>query len=115
MRLSHRRWRTIAYYQGVSGVENQSELKQCLRDQMSVRERTDYHSGVAWGILVAAAAWLFCAWYRHPVLGLFVAVGVYGTMYQRVDPLYRAQQQYLADLETELRLQNERVRHEKER
>jgi len=115
MRLSHRNWRVIASYRGVGSVESQSELKQCLREQMSTRERTDYHTGVAWGLVVAAAAWLFCVWYGYPVAGLFVAVGVYGAAYQRVDPFYRAQRQYLADLETELRLQNETVRREKER
>jgi len=115
MRLSHRNWRVIAYYRGVGPVENKSELRQCLGEQMSARERTDYYTGVRWGLLVAVAAWLFCAWYGYPVAGLFVAVGVYAAAYQRVDPFYRAQRQYLADLETELRLQNETVRREKER
>jgi len=115
MRLSHRSWRTIAYYRGVGSVESKSELKQCLREQMTSRERAGYYRGVAWSILAAVAAGLFCVWHGHPAFGVFLAVVVYGVAYQRVDPLYRAQRQYLADLETELRLQNERVRQEKEK
>lgn len=114
MRLAHRDWRAIAYYRGVGAVENRRELNQCLREQMTSRERTDWHSGVVVAVLAALAAWLSCAWYGHPTLGLFVAAVVYGTAYQRVDPFYRAQQQYLADLETELRLQNEQVRRGRE-
>ena len=90
MRLAHRDWRTIAYYRGVGSVQNQRELNQCLREQMSSRERVDYDRGAALGILAALAAWLFCAWHSHPTLGLFVAVGVYAAAYQRVDPFYRA-------------------------
>jgi hypothetical protein len=82
---------------------------------MTSRERTDWHSGIVVAVLGALAAWLFCAWYSHPMLGFFVAGGVYAAAYQRVDPFYRAQQQYLADLETELRLQNEQVRRQRER
>jgi hypothetical protein len=81
---------------------------------MTSRERTDWYSGVVVAVLAALAAWLFCAWYGHPTLGSFVAGGVYAAAYQRVDPFHRAQQQYLADLETELRLQNERVRQGRE-
>jgi hypothetical protein len=114
MRLAHRDWRTIACYRGVGAVENRRELNQCLGEQMTSRERTDWHNGVVVAVLAALAAWLFCAWYGHPTLGLFVAAVVYGTAYQRVDPFYRAQQQYLADLETELRLQNEQVRRGRE-
>ena len=114
MRLAHRDWRTIACYRGVGAVENRQELNQCLREQMTSRERADWHRGVVMAAVAALAAWLFCAWYGHPTLGFFVAAGVYGTAYQRVDPFYRAQQQYLADLETELRLQNERVRQGRE-
>jgi hypothetical protein len=65
-------------------------------------------------VLAALAAWLFCAWGGHPMPGSFVAAVVNGTAYQRVDPFYRARQQHLADLETELRLQNEQVRRERE-
>jgi hypothetical protein len=115
MRLAHRDWRTIAYYRGVGAVENRRELNRCLREQMSSRERTDRHTGVVVAVLAALAAWLSCAWYGHPTLGFFVAGGVYGAAYQRVDPFSRAQRQYLADLETELRLQNERVRRKRER
>jgi len=115
MRLAHRDWRTIAYYRGVGAVENRRELNQCLREQMTSCERIDYYKGVMWGVLAALAAWLFCAWHGHPALGVFVAGGVYASMYQRVDPFYRAQQQYLADLETELWRQNERIRRKRER
>ena len=114
MRLAHRDWRTIAFYRGVGAVKNRRELNQCLREQMTSRERADWHGGVVVAAVAALTAWLFCAWYGHPTLGFFVAAGVYGTAYQRVDPFYRAQQQYLADLETVLRLQNERVRQERE-
>ena len=114
MRLAHRDWQTIAYYRGVGAVENRRELNQCLREQMTSRERTDWHNGVVVAVLAALAAWLCCAWYDHPTLGFTVAAVVYGTAYQRVDPFYRAQQQYLADLETELRLQNAQVQRERE-
>ena len=114
MRLAHRDWRAIAYYWGVGAVENRRELNQCLREQMTSRERTDWHNGVVVAVLAALAAWLFCAWYDHPTLGFIVAVVVYGAAYQRVDPFYRAQQQYLADVETELRLQNAQVRRKRE-
>jgi len=114
MRLAHRNWRTIAYYRGVGSVESRRELNQCLREQMSSRERAAWNSGVVMAVLAALAAWLFCAWHGHPVVGGFVAGGVYGLMYQRVDPFYRAQQQYLAELEVELWQQNERIRKEKE-
>ena len=114
MRLVYRDWRTIACYRGVGAVKNRRELNQCLREQMSFHERTVWHNGIVVAILAALAAGLFCAWYGHPTLGLFVAAGVYGAAYQRVDPFYRAQQQYLADLETELWLQNEQVRQERE-
>jgi hypothetical protein len=113
--LAHRNWRTIAYYRGVGAVENQRELIQCLRQQMTAGERTAWHRGVAVAVLAAFAAWLFCVWHGHPTLGFFVAGGVYAAAYQRVDPLYRAQRQYLTDLETELRLQNARVRQKRER
>jgi len=113
MRLAHRDWQTIAYYRGVGAVENRRELNQCLREQMTSRERTDWHNGIVAAVLAALAAWLFCAWYGHPSLGFIVAAVVCGAAYQRVDPFYRAQQQYLADLETELRLQNEQVRQER--
>ena len=115
MRLSHRDWRTIACYRDVGAVKNRRELNACLRAQMTFRERTDWHNGIVVAILAALATWLFCAWFAYPMLGLFVAAGVYGAAYQRVDPFYRAQRQYLADLETELRLQNAIVRREKER
>jgi hypothetical protein len=114
MRLAHRDWRTIACYRGVGAVKNRRELNQCLREQMTLCEHTDYHSGVVMAVLAALAAWSFCAWYGHPTMRFFVAAVVYGTAYQRVDPLYRAQQQYLADLEAELRLRNERVRNERQ-
>ena len=114
MRLAHRNWRTIACYRGVGAVENRRELDQCLREQMSSSERSDWHCGVVVAGLAALAAWLFCVWYGHPSLGFIVAAVVYGAAYQRVDPFYRAQQQYLADLETELRLQNEQVRQKRE-
>jgi len=114
MRLKHRNWRTIAYYRGVGAVESRGELNQCLREQMTSRERADWHGGVVVAVLAALAVWLFCAWYGHPTLGLFVAGSVYAAAYQRVDPFYRAQRQYLADLETELWQQNERIRDEKE-
>lgn len=113
MRLAHRDWRTIAYYRGVGAVQNRRELNRCLREQMTPRERTDWHYGVVAAVLTALAAWLFCAWYGHPSLGFIVAGVVYGAAYQRVDPFYRTQRQYLADLETELRLQNEQVRRER--
>ncbi len=115
MRLAHRNWRTIAYYRGVGAVENQHELNQCLRQQMTAGESTAWHRGVVVAVLAALAAWLFCAWHGHPTLGFIVAGGVYAAAYQRVDPFYRAQRQYLADLETELRLQNARVRQKRER
>jgi len=114
MRLAHRDWRTIACYRGVGAVKNRRELNQCLREEMTSRERTDWHKGVVVAVLAALAAWLFCAWYGHPTLGFFVAAVVYGAAYQRVGPFYRAQQQYLADLETEPRLQNEQTRRERE-
>ena len=59
MRLAHRDWRTIAYYRGVGAVENRRELNQCLREQMTSRERTDWHNGVVVAVLAALAAWLF--------------------------------------------------------
>jgi hypothetical protein len=114
MRLAHRDWWTIACYRGVGAVENRRELNQCLREQMTSRERADWDSGIVVAILAASAVWSFFAWYGHASLGFIVAGAVYGTAYQRVDPFYRAQQQYLADLETELRLQNARVRREQE-
>lgn len=114
MRLAHRDWRTIACYRGVGAVKNRRELNQCLREQMTFRDRTDWTSGVVVAMLAALAAWLFCRWYGHPLLGFIVAAVVYGAAYQRVDPFYRAQQQYLADLETELRLQNEQVQRKRE-
>jgi len=110
VRLAYRDWRTIACYRGVGAAENRRELNQCLREQMTSRERPDWSNGVVVAVLAALAAWLFCAWYGHPTLGFFVAGGVYAAAYQRVDPFNRAQRQYLADLETELRLQNEQVR-----
>jgi hypothetical protein len=114
MRLAYRNWRTIACYRGVGAVKNRRELNHCLREQMTSRERADWHNGVVVAVLAALAAWMFCAWYGHPTLGFIVAVVVYGAAYQRVDPFYRAQQQYLAYLETELRLQNAQVRRERE-
>jgi len=114
MRLARRDWRMVACYRGVGAVKNRRELDQCLREQMTSRERTDWYNGVVVAVLAALAAWLFCAWCGHPTLGSFVAGGVYAAAYQRVDPFHRAQQQYLADLETDLRLQNERVRQGRE-
>jgi len=114
VRLAYRDWRTIVCYRGVGAVQNRRELNQCLREQMTSRERTDWHNGVVAVVLAALAAWLSCAWYGYPTLGFLVAGGVCAAAYQRVDPFCRAQQQYLADLETELRLQNERVRRERE-
>lgn len=66
MRLSDRDWRTIACYRGVGAVKNQRELNPCLREQMTSRERTDYHSGVVVGVLAAIAAFAFCVWHGRP-------------------------------------------------
>jgi len=115
MRLAYRHWRRIACHRGVGAVKNQRELNQCLREQMTAGEGAVWDRGVAVAVMAALAAWLFCAWYGHPTLGFIVAGAVYGAAYQRVDPFYRAQQEYLADLEAELRLQNARVRQRRER
>jgi len=102
MKLARRDWRTIASYRGVGAVKHQRGLIRCLREQRSPRERADYHQAVALGILAALAAWLVGAWHGHPTLGLFLALGVYGAAYQRVDPIDCAQRCHLADRETEL-------------
>jgi hypothetical protein len=113
MKLAHRNWRTIACHRGVPSVKNRREFDQCLLEQMTPAERDKFGRQNLLVLAVTAAAYAFCYWYGYPVFGVLVASGVYASLYQCVDPFYRAQQEYLAVLESELHVQNERVREER--